>query len=74
MLLLDKINDDLKVALHEGDELRVSTLRFLLSKIDYARINGGKSLDDDEVIAEVTKEAKRHQESIGAFKTANRAD
>lgn len=74
MLLLDKINDDLKVALHEGDELKVSTLRFLLSKIDYARIAVGRNLNDDELRAEIFKEVKRHMESIAAYKTAGRAD
>lgn len=74
MLLLDKINDDLKVAQHENNELGVSTLRFLLSKIDYKRIELGRNLNDDEVRVEISKESKRHMESITAYKAANRAD
>lgn len=74
MLLLDKINDDLKVAQRGNDELSVSTLRFLLSKIDYQRIALGRNLNDDEVRSEISKEAKRHIESITAYKSANRAD
>lgn len=55
-------------------EVEVSTLRFVISKIDNARIAKGGELTDDEVLVEIAKEAKRHKESIEAFRSAGREE
>jgi len=72
--LLDKINHDLVEALKAHDEVRISTLRFLISGIKNARIAKGQDLMDDEVIAEIAKDAKRHKESIDAYEKAGRVE
>jgi len=72
--LLSKIYKDLNVALKQKDTVRVSTLRFLISHLENARIAKGQDLTDAEVVAEIAKDAKRHKESIDAFKKAGRSE
>lgn len=72
--LLAKLNNDLVEAQKKKDLTRVSTLRFLLSQIHNAKIAKGSELNDQEVEAEIMKEAKRHRESIIAYEAGNRAD
>lgn len=69
-----KIQEDLTCALKENDRVKVSTLRFLISAFNNAKIAKGSELTDDEIEKEITKDAKRHRESIAAFKKGNRDD
>ena len=69
-----KIREDLKEALKQHDGTRVSILRLLLSEIKMAEIAQQTSLDDNKIIDVIGKEAKRHRESIEAFKQGNRND
>jgi len=74
MSLIDKINSDLNTALKRRDEATVSTLRFLLSNLHNAKIAKGAELTDDEAIGEISKDVKRHKESIEAYEKAERAE
>lgn len=74
MGFLEKIKQDLDNALKAGRDVEVSTLRFVISKTDNARISKGSELSDDEVLSEIAKEAKRHKESIEAFRSAGREE
>lgn len=69
-----KIKQDLKVAMLARDEIKVSTLRMLLSEINNAAIAKGNSLSDPEIISVVQKELKKRKESVEAFKKGNRLD
>lgn len=72
--LLSKLENDLIDAQKAKDLTRVSTLRFALSQIHNAKIAKGSELNDQEVEAEIMKEAKRHRESIIAYEAGNRQD
>ncbi len=72
--LLAQLNNDLIDAQKSQDVTKVSTLRFLLSQIHNAKIAKGDELNDQEVEAEILKEAKRHRESIIAYEGGNRTD
>lgn len=72
--LIEKINEDLVSALRAKDEITLSTLRFLISKFTNARIAKGEELTGEEVLAEISKDAKRHRESIEAFEKGGRVD
>lgn len=74
MTLLEKINQDLVGALKAHDENRVSILRFLIAKLHNAKIAKGQELTDEEITAEIAREAKRHKESIEAYKKGDRED
>jgi len=74
MTLLESLQNDLKEAQLARDEVKVSILRFLLAQISNAKIAKGSDLTDEDIISEVSKEIKRHKESIEAFKKGNRED
>jgi len=74
MNLLDRIRQDLKTSLKEGDKLKANTLRFVLSNLNYAKIEKRKDLTDQETIDVIQKQAKRHQESIEIYKKASRPE
>ena len=72
--LVDKIREDLDVALKGGDGGGVSTLRFLLSAVQNVQIEKKGDLDDEQVVEIIRKDAKEHKESIEAFEKGERAD
>jgi uncharacterized protein YqeY len=66
----DRINRDLKTALLAGDKDKVMVLRGLKSAILYVEVAKGardSGLPDDEVLAILTKEAKKRQESADLY-------
>jgi uncharacterized protein YqeY len=74
MAIADDIKSDMGQALKAGDKARLSVLRLLISAINYAEIDKQKKLDDSDVIDVLSKEAKKHKESIEAFEKGNRQD
>ena len=74
--LKDRLNDDLHSAMKGRDELTTSTLRMALSAVRNAEVSGdaARELSDDEVLAVLTKEAKKRREAAAAFSGAGRAD
>lgn len=72
--LVDKIREDLDVALKGGDGVVVSTLRFLLSAVQNVQIEKKGDLDDEQVVEIIRKDAKEHKDSIEAFEKGERAD
>ena len=74
MSLIDKLQEDMKLALKSGDALRLSTIRLLRSSVGYARIDKGSELTDDEVLGVLAKAAKQRRESIEAAESGGRED
>lgn len=74
MTLVDQINQDLSAAVISRNVVAVSTLRMLLSNLHNAVIAKGSELTVEEIIAEISKDAKRHKESIASFEDGGRAD
>lgn len=74
MDLSSQIQADLVDFLKAKDEIAVSALRLLLSAIHNTQIAKGEGLTEEEVVAEIVKDAKRHRESIEAYQAANRDD
>lgn len=76
--MFDKIQNDLKTAMLSKDEIKVSTLRLLISELKNTLISKGvgatDGLSDDEVIAIVQKEVKKRNESILSFKNGGREE
>ncbi|MEU4691782.1 GatB/YqeY domain-containing protein [Actinoplanes sp. NPDC023714] len=74
--LKDRLTDDLHTAMKARDELTTSTLRMALSAVRTAEVAGdeARDLSDDEVLAVLTKEAKKRREAAAAFSGAGRAD
>jgi uncharacterized protein len=74
MSFFDKIQGDLNDAIKSKDLTSVSTLRLVISNLKNAIISKGSDLTDEEVIAEIAKDAKKHKESISVFEKAGRDD
>lgn len=74
MSLKDQINTDLKEAMRSKDQQRLDTLRMLKSAIKYNEIDAGHELDDQELLAVISKEAKQRRDSIAEFEKGHRAD
>jgi len=74
MVLTDKIRKDLKEALKRQDKTQISTLRLVLSEIKNVEIAQRKPLDDNKTLDVITREVKRHRESIEVFRQGNRND
>jgi uncharacterized protein len=74
MSLVEKLQEDMKLAQKNRDALRLSTIRLLRSSVSYARINKGDELTDDEVLGVLSREAKQRRESIDAAERGGRED
>jgi uncharacterized protein YqeY len=73
-MFLSKLQEDLKTAMKTHDETKTLVIRSLLSSINYARIDKQHDLSDLEVEEVLSKEVKKHKESIEMFKKGNRQD
>ena len=69
-----KLADDLKQARKSKDTVRRSVIRMTMAAITNAEIARGAALDDSDILGVIAKEAKKHHESIEAFKQGNRQD
>ena len=69
-----QLEDALKDAMREKDDLRKSTIRSALSAIKLAEIDKKSELDESAVLAIIQKEVKYRQESIEDAQRADRPD
>ena len=76
--LKESIEDNLKQAMRDKNELVVSVLRMLKSAIGNKEISlrkdGKAELKDEEVMAVIKSEVKKHKDSIEAYTAGNRQD
>lgn len=74
--MASKIGDDMRAAMKRREQVRVSTLRMLMTAVKNASVQGAqvRELTDDEVLDVIGREAKRRKESIEAFRSAGRDD
>ncbi|MDG4794408.1 GatB/YqeY domain-containing protein [Micromonospora sp. WMMD1082] len=74
--LKDRLTADMRAALKARDELTTSTLRMALAAVGTAEVAGKakRELSDDEVLAVLTKEAKKRREAATAFAEAGRTE
>lgn len=73
-MLLEQIQNDLKTALKERNELQVSTLRLLLSEAHNRQIEKQAELVDEDIVGVLRKEVKKRQESIEAYEKGGRQE
>lgn len=71
-MLIDQLKSDLTVAMKARDEVRMLVLRSLLSALNYYKIEVQHDLTDEDVQVVLSKEAKKHRESIEMYKKGNR--
>jgi uncharacterized protein YqeY len=69
-----RLVDDIKQAMKDGDTVKRSILRLLMSSINNAEIAKRADLEDADILGIIAKEVRQHQESIESFKQGNRQD
>jgi uncharacterized protein len=74
MSIKQQLENDLKEAMRNKDELRKRTLRLTLTDIRLAEVEKGGALDDPALMALLQKEIKSRHESIADAERAGRPD
>ena len=74
MPLKTQLNDELKDAMRSGDTTRRTTIRYLLSIIQNEEIAKRSELDDEGILAVLSRQAQQRRDSIEAFEKADRQD
>ena len=72
--LEQRLRSDLTSAIKARDELRTATVRMALAAVSTLAGRGREELGDDEVLAVLTKEAKKRRESEQAYEAAGRPE
>ncbi|QLY31355.1 GatB/YqeY domain-containing protein [Nocardia huaxiensis] len=74
--LKEKLRADLTAAMKAKDALRLNTVRMLLAAVQTAEVAGtqAKELTDAEVIAVLSKEAKKRNEAAVVYEQAGRGE
>ena len=66
-MIADSIGKQIQEAMKAHDEIRLSTLRMLLSALNYEKIAKQHELSSDEEITVVQREAKKRKDAIDAY-------
>src|ERR1700709_2575089 len=74
MSVKDSITADMKEAMKARDQVRLDTIRSVLSAFTYKRVEAGHDLADDEQLAGVQKLVKQRTDSITEYQKAGRTD
>lgn len=74
MSVKDEITTDLKEAMRARDQVRLDTLRSVLSAFTYRRVEAGHDLTDEDQLAVVQKQVKQRNDSIAEYEKAGRAE
>lgn len=74
MALKEQLDAELKSAMREKDQLKLSTVRMLKSAIKYREIELMKPLDDAGVHTVIASEIKRRRDSVEQYRAGGRED
>ena len=74
MALRERLDEDMKAAMRQRDQLRLSTIRMLKSAVKYREIEIMKTLDDAGIQGVIASEIKRRRDSVEQYRAGNRAD
>ena len=74
MSLKEKINEDMKSAMRSKDVALLGTIRLIQAAIKQKEVDERVLVDDNSVISIIEKMLKQRNDSIEAFKKANRID
>ena len=74
MSLLTQIQEDIKTALRNGERLKLTTLRIVLSVIKQREKDTGKDIDDDAILSIIEKQVQLRKEAAELYKDADRPE
>ncbi|HEY5258669.1 MAG TPA: GatB/YqeY domain-containing protein [Candidatus Baltobacteraceae bacterium] len=72
--LKERISGDLKDAMRARDQVRLDTLRAVLSGFIYKRTEAGQDLSDADELAVVGRQVKQRNDAIAEYQKANRPE
>jgi uncharacterized protein len=75
-MLAERLQTDLTTAMKARDTLATSVLRMTIAAVKEAAVAGdsARELSDDEVVAVISREAKRREEAAAAFTDGGRPE
>ena len=74
MSLMDKVQQDMYIAMKSGNQIKTSTLRTLLSKLKDKKIDNEGNLTDSGSIKVIQKLVKQRKESADIYRNADREE
>lgn len=74
MSLKDQLKDQQKLAMLAKDKQRLGAIRLLMAEIKQREVDTRVELDDQDILAVVTKMVKQRRDSISQFEAAGRQD
>ena len=74
MSLKDQLKDQQKLAMLAKDKARLGAIRLLMAEIKQREVDARIELNDEDILAVVTKMVKQRRDSISQFEAAGRQD
>ncbi len=74
MSLKEQINNDIKTAMREKENVKRDALRLLTSAMKQIEVDERKELSDEDVIKIIQKQVKQRQEAMNQYRDAGRED
>ena len=74
MSLKDQLKDQQKLAMLAKDKARLGAIRLLMAEIKQREVDTRVELNDEDILAVVTKMVKQRRDSISQFAAAGRQD
>ncbi|ABL99032.1 GatB/YqeY domain-containing protein [Shewanella amazonensis] len=72
MNLTEQLKDEMKKALVAKDKVRLGTIRLALAAIKQIEVDTRETLNDEQVLAVLTKMVKQRRDSISQYEAAGR--
>src|SRR5690554_5743332 len=73
-MITQSLQKQIADAMKSRDEIRLSTLRLLISALNYEKIAKQHELSEEEELAVVAREAKKRKDAIEAYEKAGAKD
>ncbi|KPA53865.1 GatB/YqeY domain-containing protein [Photobacterium lucens] len=74
MTLIERLKDEQKAAMKAKDKPRLGAIRLALSAIKQREVDEKITLNDDDVLAVLTKMVKQRRDSVAQYEAAGRQD
>ncbi|MFD2176399.1 GatB/YqeY domain-containing protein [Veronia pacifica] len=74
MELIERLKDEQKAAMKAKDKPRLGTIRLVMAAIKQQEVDGQKTLNEDEILAVLTKMVKQRRDSVAQYQSAGRDD
>ena len=72
--MIDRLRSDLKEAMRRQEAVVTSTIRMLISQFQYARVQAGRDLTEEDGLQILQRAVKTRREAIAQYESAGRTD